>query len=66
LSEVLKMKIRPIPKPTKELLAKVNGENQFEAFDKALRTALTVSKSEIVKREARAKRRRARAKRRTH
>lgn len=58
------LKARPIPKPTKELLEKCDAENQFENFDKALRTIITVPKSEIVKAEVRSKRAKARRKRR--
>jgi len=58
------LKARPIPKSTKELLEKCDAENQFENFDKALRTIIAVPKSEIVKAEARSKLAKARRKRR--
>jgi len=54
---------RPIPKPTKELLAKSNAEDQFERFDGAFRSVISVPKSTILKEEAKQKRRKKRAKR---
>src|SRR5206468_3971253 len=43
-----------------ELNARCDGPNQFENFDRAFRTALTVPKSALLKEEARQKRARAR------
>jgi hypothetical protein len=53
---------RPIPKPTKELLAKSDAEDQFERLDRAFRSVISVPKSTILKEEARRKRRKKRAK----
>jgi len=43
-----------------DLNARCEGPNQFEKFDRAFRTSLTVSKTEVLKEEARIKRARAR------
>jgi len=42
-----------------ELNARCEGPNQFENFDRAFRTALTVPKAALLKEEARQKRARA-------
>ena len=42
-----------------ELGARCEGPNQFENFDRAFRTALTVPKAALLKEEARQKRARA-------
>ena len=49
---------------TDKLKAKCDADNQFERFDKLLRNALSVSKDEVLKAEAREKRRKARKKKR--
>lgn len=41
------------------LSARCDGPDQFEKFDRAFRTSLTVSKPAVVKQEARLKRARA-------
>ena len=46
-----------------ELNARCEGPNQFENFDRAFRTSLTVPKNALLKEEARQKR--ARAKKRS-
>jgi hypothetical protein len=43
-----------------ELNARCEGPNQFENFDRAFRTSLTVPKAALLKEEARIKRARAR------
>ena len=55
-------KARPIPKPTKELLAKCNADDQFDRFDRAFRAAISVSKSDLLKAEGKWKRRKKKAK----
>lgn len=42
--------MKPLPAPN------VPGKTEFERFDNAMRQVLTVSKSELLKREAREKR----------
>jgi len=42
--------MKPLPAP------KVPGNTEFERFDNALRQVLTVSKTDLLKREAREKR----------
>jgi hypothetical protein len=54
--------VRKIPKPTKELLEQCNAQDQFGNFDQALRAILAVPKSEMLKCEARLKRKKARRK----
>jgi hypothetical protein len=43
-----------------DLNARCDGPNQFEKFDRAFRASLTVSKTALLKEEARIKRARAR------
>jgi hypothetical protein len=50
------MKARPIPKPTAKLIAKCNADDQFEKFDRILRSVISVPKTAIVKEEAKQKR----------
>lgn len=47
-----------------ELNARCAGPNQFENFDRGVRTSLSVSKEAVLKEEARLKRERARARKR--
>jgi hypothetical protein len=49
--------MKPLPAPT------VPGNSEFEKFDNAMRQVLSVSKEELLKREAKWKRARARKKR---
>ena len=49
--------MKPLPAPN------VPGKTEFERFDNAVRQVLTVSKEELLKREAKWKRARARKKR---
>jgi hypothetical protein len=51
------MKVRPIPKPTKELVAKCNADDQFDRFDCVFRAVISVPKTAIVKEEEKQKRR---------
>lgn len=46
-----------------DLNARCDGPNQFENFDRVFRKSLTVSKTELLKEEARVKRASARKKR---
>jgi hypothetical protein len=57
------MKDRSIPEPTKELKAKCDADNQFERFDRTFRSVISVSKADMLKAEAKQKRRRKKAKR---
>lgn len=52
---------RVIPKLTKELEAKCNADNQFENFDRVLRSVISVPKAAVLKEEAKQKRRKKRA-----
>ena len=54
------MKDRPIPPPTDELKAKCDAENQFRNFERVFRSVMSVSKAEVLKREAKEKHRNAR------
>jgi hypothetical protein len=49
--------MKPLPTPN------VPGKTEFERFDNAVRQVLTVSKTELLKREAREKRMRERKRR---
>jgi len=51
------MKPRPIPKPTEELMAKCNAEDQFENLDRVFRAVISVPKSAVLKQEAKNRRR---------
>jgi hypothetical protein len=51
---------KPIPKPSPELIAQCNAENQFSNFENVFRKVMTVPKSEVLKREAKEKHRNAR------
>ncbi len=49
-----------------DLNARCEGPNQFEKFDRAFRASLTVSKTAILREEARLKRVKERKKKRAH
>jgi len=49
---------------TEKLKAQCDADNQFERFDTLFRNALSVSKDEVLKAEAKEKRRKARKKKR--
>jgi len=51
------MKARPIPKPTKELEAKCDADNQFDRFDSFFRSVISVPKTAVLKEGAKQKRR---------
>jgi hypothetical protein len=53
------MKQQPIPKPTEELKAQCNAENQFNNFERAFRMVMSVPKAEVLRREAKEKHRNA-------
>jgi hypothetical protein len=40
-----------IPKPTKELIALCNAENQFDNFQQVFRKVMSVPKAEVLKQE---------------
>jgi|SRR5579859_1922838 len=46
------MKDKPIPEPSEELKAQCNAENQFGNFERVFRSAMSVPKAEVLKREA--------------
>ena len=48
---------KPIPKPTEELKALCNADNQFSNFERVFRSAMSVSKEEVMKREKKEKHR---------
>ena len=54
------MKEKPIPKPTPELVAQCDAEDQFSNFERVFRKVMSVSKAEVLKREAKDKQRNAR------
>lgn len=54
------MKDRSIPKPTPELIAQCDAENQFSNFERVFRKVLSVPKAEVLKREKKEKHRNAR------
>lgn len=54
------MKEKPIPKPTEELKARCNADNQFSNFERVFRKVMSVPKAEVLKREAKEKHRNAR------
>jgi hypothetical protein len=43
---------KPIPKPNDELQALCNADNQFDNFERVFRKVMSVSKAEVLKREA--------------
>ena len=49
-----------IPKPTKDLIALCNADNQFDNFQRVFRKVMSVPKSEVLKQEAKEKHRNAR------
>ena len=51
------MKAKPIPKPTEELKAKCNADDQFDRFDRVFRAVISVPKAAMLKEEAKQKRR---------
>jgi hypothetical protein len=51
------MKARQIPKPTEELKAKCNADDQFSRFDRVFRAVIAVPKAAMLKEEAKQKRR---------
>lgn len=51
------MKNRPIPEPSKELKAKCDADNQFERFDRLFCSVISVPKRDVLKEEAKQKRR---------
>ena len=55
------MKQKPIPKPTKELIAQCDGNNQFRNFDRLFRKVMSVPKAEVLKQEKKELHRNARA-----
>jgi hypothetical protein len=44
------------PKPTEELIAKCNVEDQFDRFDRTLRAVISVPKSAVLKQGGKNKR----------
>jgi len=60
------LKDKPIPKPTPELIAQCDADNQFGNFERVFRSVMSVPKAEVLKRETkdlhRNKRKRARKK----
>jgi len=54
------VKEKPIPKPTPELIAQCDAENQFSNFERVFRKVMSVPKAEVLKREAKEKHRNAR------
>jgi len=42
---------KPIPKPSAELIAQCDAENQFSNFERAFRSIMSVPKAEVLKRE---------------
>jgi hypothetical protein len=60
------VKDKPIPEPSQELKAQCNADDQFSNFERVFRSVMSVSKAEVLKREAKDKhrnvRKRARAK----
>lgn len=55
------MKHKPIPKPTKELIAQCDADNQFSNFDRVFRKVMSVPKAEVLKQEKKELHRNARA-----
>jgi len=51
------VKAKPIPKPTEELKAKCNADDQFDRFDRVFRAVISVPKAAMLKEEAKQKRR---------
>lgn len=51
---------KPIPKPSAELIAQCDADNQFSNFERAFRTVMSVPKAEVLKREKKEKYRNAR------
>jgi hypothetical protein len=51
------LKVRLIPKPTKELETKCDADNQFDQFDRLFRSVISVPKAAVLKEEAKQKRR---------
>ena len=49
--------MKPLPPPD------IEGKSEYERFDNAVRQVLTVSKDDLLKKEAKAKKKRARKKR---
>jgi hypothetical protein len=45
------LKERPIPRPSEELKAQCNAENQFGNFERVFRKVMSVPKAEVLKRE---------------
>jgi hypothetical protein len=43
---------KPIPKPSPELIARCDAENQFSNFELVFRKVLSVPKAKVLKREA--------------
>jgi hypothetical protein len=43
---------KPIPKPSPELIAQCDAENQFSNFERVFRSVMSVPKAEVLKREA--------------
>jgi hypothetical protein len=54
------VKDKPIPQPSKELLAQCDAENQFSNFERVFRSVMSVPKAEVLKREKKEKHRNAR------
>ena len=51
---------KPVPEPSEELKAQCNAESQFSNFEHVFRKVMSVSKAEVLKREAKEKHRNAR------
>ena len=51
------MKDKPIPEPSEELKAQCNADDQFGNFQRVFRSVMSVSKAEVLKREAKEKHR---------
>lgn len=64
------MKEKPIPPLPEELKAQCDADNQFRNFERVFRKAMSVPKTEVLRREATEKhrnaRKRARAKKKRH
>jgi hypothetical protein len=46
------VKQKPIPKPTEELKAQCDADNQFSNFERVFRKVMSVPKAEVLKQEA--------------
>jgi hypothetical protein len=54
------VKDKSIPEPSDELKAQCNAENQFSNFERVFRSAMSITKTEVLNWEAKEKHRNAR------